>query len=286
MKIWLLEDNEKSGPFESFTIRERVANGELYADTPAWFDGAGGWVTLADVPTMTSAFPRKEEEIIEHYKDIVKTDDLPVRQRGEKSYRHGVDIPEHLQDPPKLHPIQRLFARLIDVMLYSLLVYMIKISQGIDIYGFQTPTQHFLYSIPYVVIDGLLMHLFGTTPGKYFLGIRVSAASGGKLSLGASLLRSGRVWVIGLGMFTILMPLSFLFSWMISRKFGKFLWDLPKNTHVAVEPIKPIKAVIVFLIVMTASYIMTASIPEWMRLKGDTLTEQLEDMKNRQQPPE
>ena len=283
MKIWLLENNEKTGPFESFTVRERVANGELSADTPAWFDGADGWVTLADVPSMTSAFPRKKEVFQKHLNELIEKHE---QESAEQKYRYGVDIPPHLQQPPKLYPVQRLFARMIDVMLYSLLVYVIKISQGIDIYGFQTPTQHFLYSVPYVVIDGLLMHLFGATPGKYFLNIKVRTVSGAKLSLGASLLRSARVWVIGLGMFTILMPLSFLFSWFISRKFGKFLWDLPKNTLVEVTPLSPLKAAGAFLAVMVASYLLNVNIPEEMQLKGDTLAEQMEDLKIRQQPPE
>lgn len=270
----------KSGPFETFTIRERVANGELDADTPAWYDGADGWVTLADVPTMSSAFPRVEE-------DNVKTDEMPLgSNQGQQSYRLGVDIPEHLQNPPKLHPVRRLFARLIDVTIFIFLVSGIKLAQGIDIYVALEPTQQFLYNLPYVIIDALAMHFFGTTIGKYFLDIKVRSANGERLSLGASILRSARVWVIGLGMFTILMPISFLFSWMISRKFGKFLWDLPKNTQVEVKQLQPLKVTIAGLIVMTASYMLAASIPESMRLSGDTAAEQVEDLKRRNEPVE
>jgi len=214
MKLWLLEEGEKTGPFESFTVRERVANGELKAETPAWYDGADGWVTLADVPSMTSAFPRKEAELIEF-----NADDLDIQKMGE--HRHGVQIPDQLIRPPALHPLRRFSARMIDVFLYMMLVVAVKLMQGMDIYDPLTASQQFMYSVPYVVIDALMMHLFGTTIGKYFLNIHVSSATGERLTFGASLLRSGRVWVIGLGMFTILMPISFLFSWMLSRKFGK-----------------------------------------------------------------
>jgi len=260
MKIWLLEDNQKTGPFESFSVRERVADGDLGPDTPAWYDGADGWVTLADVPSMTSAFPRVEEQ----YQDIVNTDELPLGKDGEAQYRHGVDIPPQLQEPPKLHPIQRLFARMIDVMLYMFLLVGVMVYQGFDFSAPLTPTQAFLYHMPYVLIDGLLMHLLGTTIGKYLLDIRVSTADGMKLSLGASLLRSARVWVIGLGMFTILMPLSFLFSWMISRKFGKFLWDLPKNTHVEVKKLNPVKVIIAVFVIIGAIQLLSLCIPEEM----------------------
>ena len=52
----------------------------------------------------------------------------------------------------------------------------------------------------WIILEASMLHLWRTTPGKALLGIRVLGADGGNLSLGRSLLRSLRVYLMGMGM--------------------------------------------------------------------------------------
>lgn len=270
MKIWLLEGGVKTGPHESYSVRDRVSNGELTAETSAWYDGADSWMPLAKVPSMVSAFAKSDGGEVargdshEEFIDKVK-----------------VSAAEETHELPKLHMGRRFSARLIDVMLYFALMNGVKLLLQVDIYLLLEPTQQFFYYIPYVIIDALLIHVWGTTVGKYFMGISMYKKGGDRISIGASLLRSGRVWVIGLGMFTMLAPLTFLFSWFISRKHGKFLWDLRQSTEVRVEAIKPLKVVAAVFSIIMVSSIVNMSVPEEMKLKGESVEEVLEDWERR-----
>jgi len=81
---------------ESYSVRDRVSNGELTAETSAWYDGADGWVPLAEVPSMVSAFTKSDgdatvvadfnEEFIEQVKvsPAEETHELPKLHMGRR----------------------------------------------------------------------------------------------------------------------------------------------------------------------------------------------------------
>jgi hypothetical protein len=55
--------------------------------------------------------------------------------------------------------------------------------------------------------------------------------------------------------------ISLPFSWFIASKYGKFLWDIPKNnmTHCAV--ISPAKIIGYILVITAASFLLKYSVP-------------------------
>ncbi|MBD0319933.1 MAG: RDD family protein, partial [Gemmatimonadetes bacterium] len=59
-----------------------------------------------------------------------------------------------------------------------------------------------------VLVESLLLHFAGTTPGKALFGVRVVNQDGTRLSLGQAFSRTLRVWVLGMGagfmLFTII----------------------------------------------------------------------------------
>ncbi len=247
MKVWILEEGKKSGPYESYTIRDRVTRGDLDAETLAWYDGAPEWVPLAQVPTIETAF---------------KVATRATRASSDKKIE--LEMPPQLLELPKLNATRRFVARMFDVTLFIMVVAMVRVMQGFNPYEVLEPTQQFLYHIPYVLIDALMIHVYGTTIGKKLFGITLRTAEGGKLGLGESLLRSARVWVLGLGMF-IIMPLSLLFSWIISRRLGRYLWDIPKNYQVEVKPIGRFSIVIALTMIFGLSSLIYYHVPEEQR---------------------
>lgn len=114
-------------------------------------------------------------------------------------------VPEFRQTAPT-HPWRRYFARAIDLSIVSairsfLLIAVLRIRPVNDfIYTFLglSICTH-LISIP---IEGLLLHFWGSTPGKWIMGIRVESVNGGKLSIRDAMLRSWNVLRYGYG-FTV-----------------------------------------------------------------------------------
>lgn len=101
------------------------------------------------------------------------------------------------------HPWRRYFARDLDYRIIAALLNMIFIvilrirplnSTTLDILGY---TAYFA-AVP---ILAAMLHYFGTTPGKWAMGIRLESIHGGKLSGGESLYREGKIIWHGLGLF-------------------------------------------------------------------------------------
>lgn len=85
----------------------------------------------------------------------------------------------------------------------------------------------------WVLLEGYLLHRFGTTPGKALFGIRVTQVNGSRLGLQQSMLRAFFVWFIGVGMwwpFVTLATLAFSLWSLLAR--GSTLWDRQLATRV------------------------------------------------------
>jgi hypothetical protein len=94
--------------------------------------------------------------------------------------------------------------------------------------------------IVWIMVESAMIHVWGATPGKWLLGLRVSRADGEALPVGLSLLRSIRVYLMGMGMsHPILLPLCHGFSWWFVRKHGSALWDGASGIRVSIRSISP-----------------------------------------------
>lgn len=259
MTIWLLENGERTGPHQIYDIRDRISNDELDADTPAWYDGAENWVTLAEVPAYSSYFKKPDStealeekeklasELIETLeKELVKSDSRP-------------NSAVFKNEP--LHPIRRFFARVLDISLYTMLLYIVKVQMGINPLVVESVAKELMFQLPYILLDGLALSYIGTTPGKWLLNIKLRAHDGQRLEVTTSLIRSVRVWVLGFAMQSPFILISIPFSWFIASKYGKFIWDIPKNNVTQCTPLQPAKIIGYFLVIIAASYILKYSIP-------------------------
>lgn len=103
-------------------------------------------------------------------------------------------IPEFSGRTP-VHPWKRFLARLIDLSILELTaLFLTAVVLRIR------PMNDFIYSVIgfslsvhlfWLPIEALLLHYWGTTPGKWIFGIRMESANGGRLSFSAAI---GRAW--------------------------------------------------------------------------------------------
>lgn len=263
MRIWLLEDGERTGPHEIYTIRDRISNGEVEADTQAWYDGADGWGPLGEVPAYASYFkkPSSEESLEGAEKltsEFVESAEKDLESDGHAP-RSQPDSAVFSNEP--LHPVRRFFARMLDFSLYNVLLYIVMLKLGLDLQDLGNPTKGLLLQIPYLILDGLALSYFGTTPGKRLLNIKLRRYDGYHLEISSSIIRSLRVWVMGFAMGSILLPIAIAFSWFVASKYGKFLWDIPRNNITECKPLTPLNIIGYIGVLLAANYLLQAIVP-------------------------
>lgn len=194
---------ERVGPRSLEEVRALVANGVLDADSLVWTQGMREWAPVGDfsilsptwVPPHSSPAPRAEAEW------------APAEPAA----------PAPADDSPR--PLRRFGARMTDFLVYGMLFGSGLIAAAPEFFArVQAAPMARDYSanlvfilglgITTVVVESLLLHLAGTTPGKALFGVRVVKPDGTWLSLGQAFSRTLRVWVLGMGagfmLFTII----------------------------------------------------------------------------------
>ena len=105
--------------------------------------------------------------------------------------------------PAEIHPWRRYLARWIDYVLWGAvvnLIWIVLLRIRPILLGFWETVFTIAAIALYVPVEALLLHKFGTTPGKYIMGIRLEYIQGGNLPYPEALYRSLRVCVSGAGL--------------------------------------------------------------------------------------
>lgn len=251
MKIWLLENGEKKGPFESYALRERIEVGEITAETLAWYQGAEDWCRIDEIPQFALLFTEKKE---------VKPPPIPVQEKSPREELKEAIAREVAKAPP-LYMTRRLFARLFDTMLYMAMVVICFREKAFQALMADSMPQFLGVGIAYVILDGLMTHVWKASPGKLLLGLRVTGSLGHAIPLKGSIIRSLRAWILGLGMW-LMIPFALIISWFMAKRFGYFLWDMPHRYRVVARPFSAMHVVVYILSVVTVEVALRFLLPQ------------------------
>jgi uncharacterized RDD family membrane protein YckC len=208
MDIWIIRDGEKTGPFHDFEIRRKIEAGELSATTSAWHEGLTAWKPLVEIDLFTREFQLE-------------------KSAAEKAEEISSSLPESpplpLEAKPKTYYMRRFWARWLDLALFSSLWWLGMWAAHQDIGSILvSPLHGFTQFIPWFIFEALLLHRFGTTPGKWLLGLRVvNAGDGSLLSLPAAARRCTLVLVVGIGFaWGPLSAICMIMSLITARRMG------------------------------------------------------------------
>ena len=123
-------------------------------------------------------------------------------------------VPESDAIPKVRSPWRRFFARDLDAILYGMVLDGIFLACGLNhliytaFYSYGSSGQRNLMFFLAIglgllltfVLEPVLLHWFGTTPGKALLGLHVRSPEGGKLSYDQAVFRTGDVLLRGMGL--------------------------------------------------------------------------------------
>jgi uncharacterized RDD family membrane protein YckC len=279
MNVWLIEDGERHGPFPAFEIENRIRAGELGGEQPAWTDGEARWRKLGEMPAFAAVFRElveREEKAWEQWEG--GSAPLPAPPAG--------------APPPPLPPqalgfghwSRRFWARWFDLHLFGLLWWGGMRWAGRDLVAALTNPWLVLAQLaPWFLIEAFLLHRFGTTPGKYLLGLRVRSENGQPIPLGACLIRCFRVWGVGLGFgLPMLVELCQIVALWVGRRTGRAWWDFTSHLRVTTDAIPVARiiafAALFFVILQLRVQILMPAVPALLELYGQDFPPWLREM--------
>ena len=239
MRLWIIKDGEKEGPFEDYRIREMIREKTVTPETKVWHEGAEGWLVASEVGILKGEFIEKE----------VTPPAMP------------------LEVPPFL-AWRRFGARVYDYFLYQLfLVIFLRLGGFTLISDSASQASGWLMIgvlLPAILMEAALISSLGFTPGKWLMSLRVENALGEKLSTTYAVIRSMRVWVLGMGMMhPLLMMLGHGVALWFGLKRGAPLWDLHSGFRVPGGEMNSVRVLLYWVLLgLTIGLIMLVMWPE------------------------
>ena len=263
MDVWIIENGEKTGPLHDFEIRRKIEASELVSTTLAWHEGLESWKPLAEIALFSREF------------DLLK-------ERNEKRSEPS-ETPRRATQSSDPHLVRRFWARWFDLYLFAGFWWLVMWITGRDIGATHANPWILLFLyVPWFVIETILLHRFGTTPGKWLLGIRIVNDDGRLLSLRAATRRSARVMFLGVGFgMGILSIICQVLALVITRRQGRPLWDHLGGHRLQAEPLLNPWRIMVFVIGLSLSlHVQTIIVAPYavenMRKMYPELSEKLE----------
>ncbi len=266
MEYYLAVAGDKVGPLSQLRLVEMLRDGEVTSEDKVWHMGMDTWRPIAEVPSLKSTL------------ESLGSNERIAIPLGECS-----SPPEVLKSPTKkvnvateVRPLTRFWARYFDYTIVAVLVVifsdfeMPKIDPGLTFADLvtryeeifkseqmQTLAQIQFYALlMWHVIEGILISVFGTTPGKALFGIHILSVKGGHPPIIHGICRSFLVYILGVGLFYIslltLLLMTMTYFRLMTR--GLTFWDQVLDLRVKHPPLsfaRILLAILAFITLMT-----------------------------------
>lgn len=169
---------EQRGPVGEEELRRMIESGTLPADTRVWSEGMADWHPASALPQFSASPYAAPASGIN---DEVNWDD-------------------YTPSGPQVRPWVRYWARTADLLVFIMLAGMVvglihpEWAEANDtVFGL-------VLLVAYNFVEALMLSVWGNTPMKWILGVRVRDRSGRKLGYSAALGRCFKVWIKGEGL--------------------------------------------------------------------------------------
>lgn len=238
MDIWRIVGGKRSGPYPDYEIRGMIENGGINAEERLWHEGLDEWVRADQVGIFKGVFEKR----------VIGVTPPPLPKEVEDGKAKA-----SLQKPTAFL-LRRFFARWMDLFVYAALWWLALYFSGRNIgAAWMNPWLKLIMYIPWFAVEAWMLHRFGSTPGKWLMGLSVRNTDDSLLTLKASIWRSLRVLVTGIGFgWMWLSPLCQLMSWFTARRIGKPVWDYLGGHKVVATELNPFKLMAVIFSIFVA----------------------------------
>ncbi|MDF1815490.1 MAG: RDD family protein [Verrucomicrobiales bacterium] len=267
MEYYVALSGEKVGPLTQFKLVEMLRDGEVSADQKVWHRGMDGWLPISEVPSLKPVVKRLGDR-----EDEKDADPPPLPDPVVSKKRVAVAT--------EVRPLTRFWARYFDYTIVAVLVVIFSdfemppIDPELSIADLITRYEEIFRSgelralaemqfyalLMWHVIEGIMISVFGTTPGKALFGIHVVTGGGSKVPVLIGIYRSFLVYILGLGLFyfPLITFVTMALSFFRLLSHGICPWDQLLKLRVKHPPLsfgRILLAVAAFITLMTLQYL-------------------------------
>lgn len=285
MDFYLSIDGSRKGPYSIFKVGDLLESGEASGDTLVWHRDLDRWKPLREIPALEMVRERSKARAAGESEEEREGDSdqelaLPPSLEAEPINPHAgesgdaplpasgpVFSPRIAGEPARTRPFIRFWARMFDYTAVSVLIFQLSdaaVPQPLpgesltEVLGrylaeMQRPEALvfartlFFALIGWHFIEAVLIHLFGTTPGKALFGIKVKRETGEPVPMKISLGRSFYVYVMGVGFYQFpLILIGMIFSYFRIHSTGNCLWDQHLKIRVENPPLGALRIGLAF----------------------------------------
>tara|TARA_B100001057_G_C22744162_1_gene909073 strand:+ start:613 stop:1353 length:741 start_codon:yes stop_codon:yes gene_type:complete len=234
-------ENEKKGPVFESELIDLFKSGKLSINSLVWTREMKDWVPAVNV--------------IELVKQTNSPPPLPVfgNENGIKSE----------QTCSQVRPWVRYWARLIDILILAFFLGGILGILYPSVLEISENLLGVLMLLIYVFIEPAMVASWGATPGKAIFKIRVRKSDGTNLNYNEALVRSFKVYILGLGLgLPIVSLITNIFAYVRLTKEGITSWDEQGNFKVTHQIIGVWPIIFIFLLFIFFIFIMALGLSE------------------------
>lgn len=182
---WYIHKNKKKGPFTDDDVKGLFLSGKLSDNTQMWQEGMDEWMSLKDISDL------------DHLKTL-QPPPIPEKESPPQDYRRA-------------GAGKRFFARAFDLWLEGIILFFIVLLLPDNLFFFLGEWIYKEISTGYLVatliftpflflLDALIYRIFGNTPGKALLRVKVTTNSGTTLNFWSYYVRNLFCWAGGMAL--------------------------------------------------------------------------------------
>lgn len=269
MDFYLSIGGEKQGPFGLLKVGDLFESGEITRETLGWHQGLESWKPVGEIDALESVIRERKTKAPDAESGLAEPPPLPdesdvAQDGGAVAIAANGPLPE-MTTREQGRPFLRFWARAFDYTLVSVLVFVFskysypEIEPGEAMADFFTRYLEYLQTpearsvaqvqifalIAWHFIEGVLIHLIGTTPGKAIFGITVVTEERLRVPVVRSIGRSFFVYFLGVGFY--LFPfniIGMIFSFFRIMATGKCLWDQQLRLAIETKKLSSVRIVL------------------------------------------
>lgn len=278
MPYFIAIAGEKRGPYPAYRVIDQLRGGEISPDALGWEQGMESWKPLREIAAFAETVaalenpPPAQTPAVDRDRGVGPAPAPPPHPRTTTS-----GPATGLAALAQTRPFARFAGRMFDYLLVMAVAWQFcevpPLPKDISPWDLMKNDGtiisqealmrmagiHYLALVIWIFVEAVLIHRWGTTPGKALLGIRVTAGDGGRLSLMPSLGRAFVVWMAGFGFG--LTPFNLIGSAVGLGMLlfgGGTLWDRMFGARVPVSAMTPRRFLVAvggfFLLLMLSSW--------------------------------
>jgi uncharacterized RDD family membrane protein YckC len=209
VNVWFfIKDHQQQGPVCLFELQKLIEQHILTGDTYVWNKNMKCWQMAKTLDIFSKSIYESTRVHL-----------LPDKFKTEKEYEEATY--------PNGRPYVRYLARFLDLSLFSLFLITLV---SIFFQNFLIETSALVIFITslvlWIIVEPVLIVIFGNTLGKAFLNTKIKRVDGGQLNFLTAFKRSIFVSVAGMGFgIPIINLICFLFSYRDLKGTGISTWD-------------------------------------------------------------